>query len=749
MKKIKFSIKGVLTVAVLVFAAMTSLFYAKVQAAEMTIAPYEGKDYMNPDSQAHRFSNFLPDEAETISFSKVSESEYNSITGDGVIRLNFDDTLKFYMSGTEGRVITTCDRISLPSQSSHLFEGCIHIKEINGMNMLDTSNVQSMLQMFQECEALEQIDLSGFDTKRVTNMSGMFNWCSSLTSIDLSGFDTSNLEALTFMFSECGALKDLNLEGFNTRNIKSFSSMFTGCRSLESLNLSSFEINEDLSSIYCMFESCTSLKYLDISSLDIRNIGDVAGMNGAFTGIHDCKIVVGPNFKNNLIPNFGDNIREIRIYNLGDNGEAAQFLCNSINEAGGTATTVNMTGISESDEYERKVVPSDNKVVFSYVKKGTDEVVIEGTLSAYVLKTSYCGVNQIPEFRITGADSLKTKNLFNIDESLTETFGCDTDGNECDVLDVGDYELKLKVFGAGNESYEMWFPFEVSPLHPAAVYTKDQRIGLDGTISNDVENVEVDGLASGDYVKAVELELGSDNLIILKKLVIFNSDDEDVTSNYYFDDVIVNGMGYPLEKMEGVKVSGCNVLVDGKEHKVTVTGAPEDAIYSYSLDGKTFSSKEPTFKEPGIYEVTVRIEKEDYVPFEDKAKVIIENYKVLEGEGSIWTEGLGTRLVIRGNGEISDFVKAVVDGKDVDPSNYVLTEGSTIITFKDAYLKTLAEGKHVLEMVWKYGSVKVNFTVKHSGDVPAGNAVPVVLAVALLAGAGGVVFFARKRKITA
>ena len=43
--------------------------------------------------------------------------------------------------------------------------------------------------------------------------------------------------------------------------------------------------------------------------------------------------------------------------------------------------------------------------------------------------------------------------------------------------------------------------------------------------------------------------------------------------------------------------------------------------------------------------------------------------------------------------------------------NYTVTEGSTIITLKPKFLKTLSEGSHSFEIVWTDGTAKTSFTV--------------------------------------
>ena len=67
-------------------------------------------------------------------------------------------------------------------------------------------------------------------------------------------------------------------------------------------------------------------------------------------------------------------------------------------------------------------------------------------------------------------------------------------------------------------------------------------------------------------------------------------------------------------------------------------------------------------------------------------------YDILDGAGSSWTQNTDGSLAIRGSGEISKFREVKVDGVTVDPVNYTVTEGSTIITFKPEYLKSLSAG---------------------------------------------------------
>ena len=130
-------------------------------------------------------------------------------------------------------------------------------------------------------------------------------------------------------------------------------------------------------------------------------------------------------------------------------------------------------------------------------------------------------------------------------------------------------------------------------------------------------------------------------------------------------------------------------------------------------------------------------------------------YDILDGAGSSWTQNTDGSLAIRGSGEISKFREVKVDGVTVDPINYTVTEGSTIITFKPEYLKSLSAGNHSFELVWTDGTAATNFTVAENADQSAkspktGEDFSMALCTALLmvscAGLAGI-FAKRKRNL--
>ena len=91
-------------------------------------------------------------------------------------------------------------------------------------------------------------------------------------------------------------------------------------------------------------------------------------------------------------------------------------------------------------------------------------------------------------------------------------------------------------------------------------------------------------------------------------------------------------------------------------------------------------------------------------------------YRILDGADSTWTQSTDGTIAIRGNGDFEKFQSVKVDGVVVDAKNYTVAKGSTIITFKEDYLKTLSTGSHTFELVWTDGSATTKFTIAAKAD---------------------------------
>ena len=89
-----------------------------------------------------------------------------------------------------------------------------------------------------------------------------------------------------------------------------------------------------------------------------------------------------------------------------------------------------------------------------------------------------------------------------------------------------------------------------------------------------------------------------------------------------------------------------------------------------------------------------------------KEEVKPKEYKVIEGANQKYTIDESKNATFRINAEYNIFEndgKVYVDNTLVDNNNYTSKSGSTIITLKDAYLKTLSVGEHTLKVAFTDG----------------------------------------------
>lgn len=105
------------------------------------------------------------------------------------------------------------------------------------------------------------------------------------------------------------------------------------------------------------------------------------------------------------------------------------------------------------------------------------------------------------------------------------------------------------------------------------------------------------------------------------------------------------------------------------------------------------------------YEFTFQYAKEEVNPKE---------YKFIEGANQTYTIDESKNATFRMDADYSLFTnKVYVDNKLVDSTNYDSKTGSTVITLKDEYLKTLSVGEHTLKVAFSdNGEAITKFTIK-------------------------------------
>ena len=151
-----------------------------------------------------------------------------------------------------------------------MFFGCAALTSINLKNF-NTQNVTDISWMFHHCAALTSLDLKNFNTKNVTDMGGMFSGCAALTSIDLKNFNTQNVTDMSWMFSDCAALTSLDLKNFNTKKVTNMGQMFLGCAALTSIDLKNFN-TQNVTDMTWMFSDCAALTSIDLKNFNTKKV---------------------------------------------------------------------------------------------------------------------------------------------------------------------------------------------------------------------------------------------------------------------------------------------------------------------------------------------------------------------------------------------------------------------------------------------------------------------------------------------
>lgn len=166
---------------------------------------------------------------------------------------------------------------------------------------INTSNCTSFRSMFEDCNALQSLDIS-FDTSNAEIMEFMFSYCTNLQSLTLD-INTENCIDFIGMFEGCNALETITgIENFNVSNAISFQYMFDECNALTRLDLSSWTPT-NLVDIRYMFSGCSSLEFLDVRNFEFSSLDSYYTEN-SFNNINsNCEIIVKDNTEKSWFTN--------------------------------------------------------------------------------------------------------------------------------------------------------------------------------------------------------------------------------------------------------------------------------------------------------------------------------------------------------------------------------------------------------------------------------------------------------------
>lgn len=294
---------------------------------------------------------------------------------------------------------------------------------------------------------------------------------------------------------------------------------------------------------------------------------------------------------------------------------------------------------------------------------------------------------------IAGTDDSYSSDGFNLSEDAVKISYLIASGDEAKAYTTDELE---KRFTAGEfKNYKA--SFNVNPDNKYVVFARIEDhagnatyISSDGVVI-DLTTPVIDGVAEGEiYCEKVEFTVSDDNFD--KVTDIIGDDVQTLTS-----------------------INGRYILADGMHKVIAYDKAGNSTEVNFVVNANHTVSEWMTDKEATIEETGSRhkeckvcgtiLEKADI------EKLVPLEYKIIAGADSSWSQNTDMNLVIKGNGDFAKFIRIKVDGVSVDATNYTVAEGSTIITLKPDYIKTLSVGSHVFEIIWKDGIASTSFTI--------------------------------------
>lgn len=195
---------------------------------------------------------------------------------------NLENLFLYNSSTNKASQIIKFPDISLVKSFYKVFYNAYDV-DFGFLKNLDFSHVTDMKEMFYST-SVKLDDLAGFNTDSCINMNGMFNGVWDHRSnvedvyvdVSLPSFDTSNVESMRNMFYGCNLISSFDLSNFNTSNVEDMYAMFSGCSGITSLDLSNFDTSK-VENYEFMFASCKNLSELNLSNWTIGKFGVTIG----------------------------------------------------------------------------------------------------------------------------------------------------------------------------------------------------------------------------------------------------------------------------------------------------------------------------------------------------------------------------------------------------------------------------------------------------------------------------------------
>ena len=274
-------------------------------------------------------------------------------------------------------------------------------------------------------------------------------------------------------------------------------------------------------------------------------------------------------------------------------------------------------------------------------------------------------------------------------------------------------------FGTGDEQSIFTFVIKPGNAHLGAHFTPvadkvtsssdtvtDGSIELGSGLSGGSAQLEIsdaENELSDEKLEAFEAAAGNYNITDYLNLDLYNVYYKGSTDA---DDVWKNKVN-TLESDATISVSLATYPIEG-------TVDPSNIVIIHNIhNGEDFETIPVDSYDSETHTITFKTNSfSTYAIATNDGGIHMPSYSITEGTNSSWTQNSDGTLTFRANGDFSKFTGVKVDGTLIDAKNYTAVSGSTIVTLKADYLKTLSAGTHSLTVLFNDGECSANFEVK-------------------------------------
>lgn len=207
-----------------------------------------------------------PEQAKSVT---ITENGTTDITPDAGYTLSGASVSVNVSSGSDYN--TKIDTFKLGQGSISVLMGASKI-DLNGI--VKTGTVNNFEYLFYRARSLKEVSFGDFlhtDSSSVS-ISHMFDECNVIENVDISSLGEKRVTGIGSAFYNCKVLKNINF-GNIILAAEDYSNVFYGCKALKSIDLSMIDHTYvQTSKINSMFEECNKLVSLDLSNLNTVNL---------------------------------------------------------------------------------------------------------------------------------------------------------------------------------------------------------------------------------------------------------------------------------------------------------------------------------------------------------------------------------------------------------------------------------------------------------------------------------------------